>query len=282
MPAHLALANFPSREERVAQAAASAELDAAAEAQAVQSEARELAFAKDVTDPEPLPEPSPVPAEPAEEPIETVDPTPTRVAAMAGPVPPKVEMREAPSAGSGNSVAPRISDKAPIAASIPDDDAIKTEQPTAAPAPAAVTGPRFVSKPVVQDVRASTGPTRVAASGSQRRIAATKAASKPVSGKGDTHLVQLGSYSSRAEAEAGWKTITGKFPQLAAHDVVITEALVKGKTYWRVAAAGFGKADAGTMCRTVKNAGSGCFAYAKTNPPAGAVDRGVRIAARTD
>jgi hypothetical protein len=35
------------------------------------------------------------------------------------------------------------------------------------------------------------------------------------------------------------------------------------------------------MCGTIKAAGRGCFAYAAANPPAGAQDRGVRLAAST-
>ena len=97
--------------------------------------------------------------------------------------------------------------------------------------------------------------------------------------KGDSHLVQLGSYDSEVEAKRGWTTLKSKFPELAAHDVVITQAEVKGKTYYRVAAAGFGRRGAQEMCSTVRSAGRGCFANAKSNPPKGAVAKGTRIAA---
>jgi hypothetical protein len=97
----------------------------------------------------------------------------------------------------------------------------------------------------------------------------------------NTHLVQLGAYDSKIEAQRGWTVLKGKFPQLKDHDVIITEAVVNGRTFWRVAAAGFGATSARSMCGTVKSAGRGCFAYAASSPPAGAVDRGVRLAART-
>ena len=100
-------------------------------------------------------------------------------------------------------------------------------------------------------------------------------------GSAATHLVQLGSFDSRQIAESKWAEFKSRFPQLANHDVVITEARVNGRTYFRVAAAGFGARTARSMCNTVKSSGRGCFAYAASNPPAGAVDRGVRIAART-
>ncbi|MFW5634051.1 MAG: SPOR domain-containing protein, partial [Erythrobacter sp.] len=142
------------------------------------------------------------------------------------------------------------------------------------------------------------GPTRVAANASQARMAATATATTAAAARGDaapkpaapaparssadTHLVQLGSWGSHELAKAGWENLKRKHPNLKDHDVVITEALVNGKTYFRVAAAGFDLPRARSMCRTVKQGGGGCFAYAKTNPPAGAVDRGVRIAARTE
>lgn len=155
----------------------------------------------------------------------------------------------------------------------------------AAPAPAArASGMRFVSSPVVQQLPAARERTapRVAAS-SQRRMAATAApAARMANDKAAaTHLVQLGSYDNKVEATRGWTVLKRKFPELKDHDVVITEAVVNGRTFWRVAAAGFGAMSAKSMCGSVKSAGRGCFAYAKTNPPAGAVDTGVRLASRS-
>jgi cell division protein FtsN len=150
---------------------------------------------------------------------------------------------------------------------------------------------------VVQDLPAAAVP--------QRRMAATAAASTPVpavprrsyaaapaqapvqapvqaaSDKSlASHLVQLGSYSSKIEATRGWNALQARFPQLKDHDVVITEALVNGRTFFRVAAAGFGPKSAAQLCSTLKSAGRGCFAYLASSPPAGAVDKGVRLASR--
>ena len=144
--------------------------------------------------------------------------------------------------------------------------------------------PTFVSRPVTQDLPEPSASKRVAAA--PKKPAAKPATKKPAAKtaaapKGDSHMVQLGSYNSEVEAKRGWTSLKGKFPQLAKHDVVITKAEVKGKTYYRVAAAGFGRQGAAQMCSTVKSAGRGCFAYSKNNPPAGAVDKGTRIAAAT-
>lgn len=181
-------------------------------------------------------------------------------------------------------VAPATAPQMAVASPRPSfDEAFAT--PVAA-APASASGIRFVSTPVVQQLPARAGRaaprtgTRVAAS-SQRRMTGTLAAPVARDKSANTHLVQLGAYDSKIEAQRGWTVLKGKFPQLKDHDVIITEAVVNGRTFWRVAAAGFGATSARSMCGTVKSAGRGCFAYAASTPPAGAVDRGVRLAART-
>ncbi|MEQ8412431.1 MAG: tetratricopeptide repeat protein [Erythrobacter sp.] len=285
LPAMLALSNFPSQEQMMAEAAASIP---APEKRAGASESETFAFAKGEFGA-----------------VETVDPTPSRVAADQ----PKTISRPNPSV----KPAPRVSEKVAAAAidaeasakaaSAKDtgvkDPGAKDARPATKPAVepvvkpaaepaqriAAARTPRFVSNPVVQPVAAAKpAPKRIAPNASQARMAATAKESAPSrpTGGADTHLVQLGSWGSHDAAKQGWTKLKRKFPQLGGHDVVITEALVNGKTYFRVAAAGFGLSDARSMCRSVKQGGGGCFAYAKTNPPAGAVDRGVRIAARTD
>lgn len=95
-----------------------------------------------------------------------------------------------------------------------------------------------------------------------------------------THLVQLGSFASEAGAKRAWNIYTKRYPELAAHDMVVTEAVVKGKRYWRVSAAGFDRSSSNSMCGRVKTSGSGCFAWAEGRPLPGAVDTGVRMALR--
>ena len=62
--------------------------------------------------------------------------------------------------------------------------------------------------------------------------------------------------------------------------MVISEAMVRGKRYWRVSAAGFARTSATSLCGRVRASGAGCFAYAEGRPLPGAVDRGVRLARR--
>jgi Flp pilus assembly protein TadD len=166
------------------------------------------------------------------------------------------------------------------------------------PASAAVTGPRYVSNPVVQQLPGpqrpgiAAGPAdpaapRIAAA-SQRRMAppatalpGAAPAAAPVEQGPATHLIQLGAYDSKAEAARGWSALQAKFPQLKDRKPVITEAVVNGRTFWRVAAEGFTAQSARAMCGTIKSQGRGCFAYAAATPPAGAVQRDVQVAART-
>jgi hypothetical protein len=168
--------------------------------------------------------------------------------------------------------------------------AIETVQtPASAPALAASSGLRYVSSPVVQQLPSASSrrapaaqPAPRIAAASQRRMAAPAlAAAAPVEKGPATHLVQLGSFDSKVEATRGWNSLQAKFPQLKSRQPVITEAVVNGRTFWRVAAEGFTSQSAKAMCGTLKSAGRGCFAYAASTPPAGAVKRDVQVASRT-
>ncbi|NVE94829.1 SPOR domain-containing protein [Altererythrobacter lutimaris] len=173
--------------------------------------------------------------------------------------------------------APVATPAAPVAA--PAAEAAPMRMADAAPAKI-----RYVSNPVIQQInsdyqerRASAKKrpaTRLAASSSQRRMAST------ADNATDTHLVQLGSFSSREGAENAWSIYKKRYPNLKGHDMVITQANVGGKTYYRVAAAGFGKNGAAAMCGQVKASGAGCLAYASSTSLPGATDKVIRVAAR--
>jgi hypothetical protein len=95
-----------------------------------------------------------------------------------------------------------------------------------------------------------------------------------------THLVQLGSFASEQGARRAWGIYANRYPELAGHQMVISEAVVKGKRYWRVSAAGFGRSTASLLCGRVRSGGQGCFAYAEGRPLPGAVATGVQMARR--
>ena len=103
-----------------------------------------------------------------------------------------------------------------------------------------------------------------------RTVRVVLPAAKPVNFRNGSHLVQLGSFSSPQGARRGWGILASRNPQLRDYRMVITPAVVKGRNFWRVAAAGFDAGAASGMCSTVKNRGGVCFAYAATRAPAGA------------
>jgi Flp pilus assembly protein TadD len=127
---------------------------------------------------------------------------------------------------------------------------------------------RLVSQPVVQ----ATHTRRSAAPSPARAALGTPS--------GGTHLIQLGSFSSEQGARRAWGIYAKRFPQLSGHQMVISEAVVGGKHYWRVSAAGFGVASSQAMCGKVRSSGQGCFAYAQGRPLPGAIDNGTRRALR--
>jgi hypothetical protein len=147
---------------------------------------------------------------------------------------------------------------------------------------------RFVQQPVVQafspraEVAAAPARATPAAATPARNtpVAAAPAKAATVAKAGGTHLVQLGSFGSEDSARRAWSIYAKRYPELAGHQMVISEAVVSGKRYWRVSAGGFDNAGSRAMCGRVKGQGEGCFAYAEGRPLPGAVDTGVRLARR--
>jgi hypothetical protein len=133
---------------------------------------------------------------------------------------------------------------------------------SAGPVPS-VGAPRmaFVSQPVIQPIPARPvfAPRAAAAvTGKSGAIVPTKAPG--------THMVQLGSFFTEQGARRAWGIYAAKNPQLRGYRMTITQAQVRGKTYFRVAAAGInGTQGALSLCGKVKARGMSCFAYAVRN-----------------
>ncbi len=103
-----------------------------------------------------------------------------------------------------------------------------------------------------------------------RAVASTLPAPKAGQRNG-THLVQLGAFSSSQNAQRAWRIYTSQNRSLRNYNLVITPAVVNGKNFWRVAAAGFDSRSAVSMCSSMRNRGGACFAYSANRAPAGAV-----------
>lgn len=134
----------------------------------------------------------------------------------------------------------------------------------------------FVSGPVAQQ---AAKPGRVASAEPAGFVKQPAAKSAGIAANGD-HLIQLGAFSSQASAERAWTIYVKRYPDLANYQMMITQAKVRGKLYYRVSAGGFQRASAKSMCSTVKADNQGCFAWADGNPLPGALDRSIRMASR--
>lgn len=136
----------------------------------------------------------------------------------------------------------------------------RTEAPRSAPVIAAASRAaprsRYISNPVVQSV----APRSIAAPRTDVARASASPATRAVAN--GSHVIQLGSFTSRARAERAWNIYLARNPELEAFERVITPAKVRGKLYYRVQAAGFDRSGARSMCGTVKRNGEGCLAYA--------------------
>ena len=178
--------------------------------------------------------------------------------------------------------APQVAVEDQAAADVVLAESAQVAVPASIEAPAAVTPavaapqlataqPGFVSMPVVQSLPASVekAPSAArtpAAALRTARVNRKPAAVSPVASNG-THLVQLGSFTSEQAARRAWNVYTSKNGALRNYRMTIIPATVNGKSYWRVAAAGFDAGSARSMCGSIKSRGGACLAYAKTTAP---------------
>ncbi|QZH74158.1 MAG: SPOR domain-containing protein [Erythrobacter sp.] len=152
---------------------------------------------------------------------------------------------------------------------------------------------RMVSVPAAQPASAlqpaaaaPAAPRASAASAPRGTVtAATPAIARPVlaaaPASGSSHLVQLGSFSSEASARRAWGIYQSRHAELADRELVITQAVVNGRNYWRVSAGGFDRNGSRDMCSRVQSSSAdGCISWAANSPLPGAIDTGVRMARR--
>jgi Flp pilus assembly protein TadD len=154
-------------------------------------------------------------------------------------------------------------------------------------------GVRFVSNAVVQDISGytelrirSAAPVRTAAVALPPRPAHAPAPralkpvrpapvkAAPVRSAESGHAVQLGSFLSEDSARRAWDVYVSRDPSLREREMRITQAVVNGRRYWRVAAAGYDALAARNMCSAVRSRGRDCLAYAERQPRSGSLPPG--------
>ena len=141
---------------------------------------------------------------------------------------------------------------------------------------------RMVSNPVVQTTPPPSAVAVTAAAAPQREAPAPRRPSRQASTDlaDGTHLAQLGSYASEADAKRGWAIFAKRYPQISDREQVITRAKVNGRIYYRLSAGNLAASSARSLCSTVKKAGQGCIAWEESRPLPGTLDSGRRVASR--
>jgi Flp pilus assembly protein TadD len=150
---------------------------------------------------------------------------------------------------------------AEVAAPAPEAYAVSVPAPQSYATPFTAVA-AFVSEPVIQPLPAGTAPAQVVPiRASKNRV--VYAAPTRAAPAGGTHLVQLGSFLSQQGARRAWGIYAARNPELRNFRMTITQANVRGRNFWRVAAGGLaGASPAQGLCSTVKRNGGVCFAYA--------------------
>lgn len=169
----------------------------------------------------------------------------------------------------------------PSAAEVAPEPVVVARAETETPAPVAVSStpaaPRIVlPRPVATVAVAAPKPARA------RPVAAKPSTAFQAAfvRRPGVYSVQLGSYSSLAFANDAWTRFQKRHPELKGADRVVTKASVNGKTFYRVAAAGFARDSAASFCAGVRKSGGGCLAYATARVLPGATKSETRVAAR--
>lgn len=196
----------------------------------------------------------------------TAAPVPAVAVAANGELPPASASSSALLAQYQPVGAPPVADAAPGSdtpeAFRPEYGGVPVVQPLDA-TPVAATAAKPVAKP---------RPVRVASASSKPKAVSHRPGLRPrhaaaaVTGRGSSHLVQLGSFASEQGARRAWGFYAKRNPELRNYKMSIAQAMVKGKKYWRVAAAGLDGRGASGLCSAVKGRGGVCFAYAVTAP----------------
>ena len=78
--------------------------------------------------------------------------------------------------------------------------------------------------------------------------------SAPTGGVG----IQVGAYSTRAQAEAGWSQLSGRYEALQGRSHRVVQGTADSGTIYRLQAVAGSAAEADTLCRAVKAAGGDC------------------------
>jgi D-alanyl-D-alanine carboxypeptidase len=110
-------------------------------------------------------------------------------------------------------------------------------------------------------IKAPEGPAKAAsAAPAPKPVKLALADTAPAAKIGGSHLLQLGAFSSAANAQKAWNQLTAKHKVLQGFTSATSTVTVNGKTLTRVAATGFGNFQAANAaCNQIKASGGACM-----------------------
>ncbi len=111
-------------------------------------------------------------------------------------------------------------------------------------------------------IKAPEGPSKAVEAAAKAPVKMALADTRPAAAKSvaGTHLVQLGAYSSSANAKDAWGKLVSKHGVLKGFESASSSVTVNGKKLTRLAAMGFGnKAAADAACSAIKAKGGDCI-----------------------
>ena len=142
-------------------------------------------------------------------------------------------------------------------------------EPVAAPMPAPVFTPiapktghaKLALAPRRAHTHVAAKPAETAPAGAPEHLAdkAEPVMAKPASG---SHLLQLGAFISQKNAEHAKKLFLAHDRELHGHEVMIAQAMVNGRSFWRVTVAGYDAGAASHTCQAIQKKGGACLARA--------------------
>ncbi|MDF7774373.1 tetratricopeptide repeat protein [Sphingomonas sp. AOB5] len=160
---------------------------------------------------------------------------------------------------------PGVPENAPqVVAEVQADTGVPIEAPVTQ---VAGTGPQVVFGPreeIVQAVPASAPRRSVTpARPAPVRLASAPAPARTSYAKG-SWVVQLGAYENSAVARDAWRRTSARVPALAHQTPKGASFSNRGESYYRLSVGGFARADADSLCRTVRSTGGNCFVRAQS------------------
>jgi Flp pilus assembly protein TadD len=144
--------------------------------------------------------------------------------------------------------------------------------------PQVVFGPREEIVQAIPGVRYATASAPAYAPSVQTAAVASAPAGEMAKGR---YFVQLGAFANAAVARDAWRKTSARVPQVSQFTPQTARVSTKAGNFHRLSVGGFARADADSLCRTVKAGGGACFVRVQAGDQVASWARsGTQLAAR--